>query len=463
MSNNWSSQDEPTRRVPPNPQQGQQGKLILGGSNTPQNAPDNQQRRPYQYQPQQGQQNQQSQQGQPGQEPTQYYGAPQGQQNNQQYQNQRQPQQNYQGYVQQPNAPVKPNAAPVAPLTPKQPKRRRNRRVGCGVGCLVVLLLLIIVGGLLINVSQHVLAFGSAISNQTPLSTQSGYLNTSARTNLLVMGYGGSGHDGAFLTDSMLVVSMLPQSHHTSLISVPRDLWVQYPPNSGQYTKINSVYEFASNSKANSIVGGNAAAQKISLVTGLNVQYWLTINFAGFKEFIDSIGGVDVYVPDSFNACYPRNDDAAVDPGWIKVQFNKGMQHMDGKTAIEYARAREPLSVCNMGQSQNLAELTDFGRSARQQIIVKGVLSKIKQMSTWPKMYAALNALQKTIYTNMSLADLAAFAMKMNLNDPKAAHIGLSNQNVLQDSQSSDGQYILQPQNGDWSLIPKYIQQHLYN
>ena len=460
MSNNWSTPDEPTRRVPPYqpPQQGQQGKLVLGGSNTPQNPPNNQQRQPYQYQPQQGQQ------GQPGQEPTQYYGGPQNQQAQANYQQQqKQPQQNYQGYVQQPNAPVKPNSTQPTPLTPKKPKRRRNRRVGCGVGCLVVLLLLIIVGSLFVNVTQHVLAFGSAISNQAPLSTQSGYLNTSERTNLLVMGYGGSGHDGAYLTDSMLVVSMLPQSHHTSLVSVPRDLFIQYPPNSGQYTKINAVYEFASNNQANSIVGGNAAAQKVSLVTGLNVKYWLTINFAGFKQFIDSIGGVDVYVPDSFNACYPRNDDASVDPGWIKVQFNKGMQHMDGKTAIEYARAREPLAVCNMGQSENLAELTDFGRSARQQIIVKGVLSKIKQMSTWPKMYAALNALQKTIYTNMSLADLAEFALKMNLNDPKAAHIGLSNQNVLVDATSSDGQYILQPQNGDWSLIPKYIQQHLYN
>jgi len=326
-----------------------------------------------------------------------------------------------------------------------------------------VLLLLVIVGTLFVNVAQHVLAFGSAISNQTPLSTQSGYMNTSERTNLLVMGYGGGGHDGSYLTDSMLVVSLLPQSHHTSLVSVPRDLFIQYPPNSGQYTKINAVYEFASNNNANAVAGGNAAAQKVSLVTGLNVKYWLTIDFTGFKQFIDSIGGVDVYVPDSFNACYPKNDNAAVDASWIKVQFNKGMQHMNGNTAIQYARAREPLAVCGMGQSENLAELTDFGRSARQQIIVKGVLSKIKQMSTWPKMYAAMNALQKTIYTNMSLADLAEFAMKMNLNDPKAAHIGLSNQNVLVDGSSSDGQYILQPQNGDWSLIPKYIQQHLYN
>ena len=333
--------------------------------------------------------------------------------------------------------------------------------MGCGVGCLVVLLLLIVVGSVFINIAQHVLAFGSAISTQTPLSTQNGYMNTSDRTNLLVMGYGGGTHDGAYLTDSMLVVSLLPQSHHTSLVSVPRDLWIQYPPTSGQYTKINSVYEFASNNNKNAVAGGDAAAQKVALVTGMNVKYWLTIDFSGFRKVIDTIGGIDVYVPDSFNACYPKNDDASVDASWIKVQFNKGMQHMDGNTAIEYARAREPLEVCGKGTSENLAELTDFGRSARQQIIVKAVLSKIKQSSTWPKIYAAMDALKQAIYTNMSLADLSEFALKMDLNDTKAAHIGLSNQNVLADGQSPDGQYILQPQNGDWSLIPKYIQQHL--
>jgi hypothetical protein len=62
----------------------------------------------------------------------------------------------------------------------------------------------------------------------------------------------------------------------------------------------------------------------------------------------------------------------------------------------------------------------------------------------------------------MSLADLSAFALKMDLSDSKAARIGLSNQNVLEDGQSSDGQYILTAANGDWNGIPAYIQQHLY-
>jgi LCP family protein required for cell wall assembly len=457
MSSNWYDPDEPTRQVPPYtpPQQGPQGKLILGGSGNasgPQSVSNNTQRRPYQNPVQQPQQ------------PT--FNA--GQQANIPYaQRPVSPNQNAPQY-QQPSALPQSSyprndAAPAGPSVLQRPKPKRNRRVGCGFGCLSLILILIVAGAFFFNVMQHVLAFGTAISTQTPLSTRSAYMNTSDRTNLLVMGFGGGTHDGAYLTDSMLVVSLLPQSHHTSLVSVPRDLFIQYPPSSGQYTKINAVYEFASNNNKNASTGGDAAAQKVALVTGMNIKYWLTIDFSGFRKVIDSIGGVDVYVPDSFNACYPKNDDAAVDASWIKVQFNKGMQHMDGNTAIEYARAREPLAVCGMGQSQNLSELTDFGRSARQQIIVKAVLSKIKQMSTWPKIYDAMNALQKAMYTNMSLADLSQFALKMDLNDPKAAHIGLSNQNVLADGQSNDGQYILQPQNGDWSLIPKYIQQHLYN
>jgi LCP family protein required for cell wall assembly len=315
---------------------------------------------------------------------------------------------------------------------------------------------------LAVTTVSKALAFGSVISPKAPLSTDTGYMNTSNRTNLLVLGYGGGVHDGAYLTDSMLIVSVMPQSHHTSLISVPRDLWVQYPPDSGSYTKINAIYETASNNNANPEAGGQAIDQKVSQITGLNVNYWLTIDFTGFKKVIDSIGGIDVNVPDSFNACYPKNDDAQVDSSWITVQFNKGMQHMDGNTAIEYARAREPMEVCGQGTSENLAELTDFGRSARQQIIVKTVLAKVKQASTWPHLYDAMNALQQTIHTNMSLADLSAFALKMDLSDPNAAHIGLSNQNVLQDSQSDDGQYILTAANRAWDAIPTYIQQHLY-
>jgi LCP family protein required for cell wall assembly len=304
------------------------------------------------------------------------------------------------------------------------------------------------------------MAFGSAISTQSPLSTQTGYMSISDRTNVLIMGYGGGSHDGANLTDSLQVISLMPQSHHTSQISVPRDLWVQVPPDSGKRAKINAEYATAIAQGKTPAQAADIAAQEISKVTGLPVKYWVTINFSGFKDLIDSIGGVDVNVPDSFNACYPKNDDAAVDPSWIKVQFNKGLQHMDGATAIEYARAREPLAVCGMGTSENLAELTDFGRAARQQLIMKAVEEKFKQPSTWPDLYGAMNALQHTVYTNMSLADLGTFVMHMDLNDPHTARIVL--QNVVTDVIEPDGEDALAPPNNDWSVITNYIQQNLY-
>jgi LCP family protein required for cell wall assembly len=339
--------------------------------------------------------------------------------------------------------------------------RRRKRRRGCLIGFLITLTILVALFVFAFVSIQKVLAFGRTISaQQDPLSTQTNYMGGSNRINILLMGYGGSGHDGAFLTDSMVVMSLIPSSHHTTLISIPRDLWVQNPAGSGNHSKINAVYPVAAgDSNQDPVAGGNAAAQKVSLITGLTINYWMTINFAGFKDFIDAIGGVDVNVPDSFNACYPKNDDASIDPSWIKVQFNQGLQHMDGATAIEYARAREPLEVCGKGVSENQAELTDFGRSQRQQLIMKAALTRLKDWHSWPQLFSAMDKLEKTLYSNLSLADLAEFALKMDLND--AHRVGLSNQNVLMDA-TSGGQYILQPQNGDWSLIPTYIQRQLY-
>jgi LCP family protein required for cell wall assembly len=427
-------EDDPTAPLPPrwhpNQNPDQQGKLVVGGF---QNKP----RQPYQYPPRQSQPQvppiQQPQRGP--------VGYPQQQSVPQQQGQQGYPFQQYPG-----------------PQVRQRPPRRRRGRF---FGCLTVLILVIILGIFATIIGQRVLAFGSAISTQAPLSTQMSYMGTSDRVNVLVMGYGGGTHPGANLTDSMMVVSLLPQSHHTTLISVPRDLWVQIPPNSGQYQKINAAYQFGSNNGQNPAAGGAAAAQKVSLVTGLSVQYWLTINFTGFRDLINSIGGIDVYVPDSFNACYPKNDDPSINASWIKVQFNKGWQHMDGETAIRYARAREPLEVCGMGTSENQAELTDFARSARQQIIIKAALTKVKQVSTWPSLFNAMTALQHTIYTNLSLADLTEFALKMDLNT--AHRVGLSNQNVLMDSSAPDGEYILVPRNGDWQAIIDYVKQQLYN
>ncbi len=298
--------------------------------------------------------------------------------------------------------------------------------------------------------------FGTAVSTQPPLSTQTGYMLGADRVNLLVMGYGGGAHDGANLTDSMMVISLIPHDGATTMISVPRDLWVQVPPNSGRYTKINAAYQdgltngYGGMSPGKAAAGAEAAA-KVSDVLGLDVNYWLTIDFTGFRQLVDALGGVDINVPTAFTARYPRNDNPAIDAGWKIIHFNTGTQHMSGEQAIEYARARYVLDPPSEG--------TDFARSARQQLLIRAILSRARQPSAWSGLMNATDALQGAILTNLSLADLALFAQKMD--STHATRIGLTNQNVLVDAQSGDGQDILLPENGDWTAIQRYVASNL--
>ena len=353
----------------------------------------------------------------------------------------------------QPISPVDWNQR-FGPPAPKI-KRRKRRRWGRWVAGFFVLLLVLVLalGGI---VAQRVYAFGAAISTQSPLSSQLNFSGTD-RINLLVMGFGGGNHPGAYLTDSMLLISIQPQSGKTALISVPRDLWVQIPPSSGDYNKINAAFEYGLDNGygtegAGKVAAGDLAARKIADVTGLKVNYWLTLDFQGFKQLVDALGGVDINVQNPFTALYPKNDDPSVDASYIKVHFDDGLQHMDGTRAIEYARAREVLD--------NPIEGTDFARSARQQILIKAIVAKMTQVSSWPKLFSVLDALKSSFYTNLSARDLFAFVRKIDFTNP--TRIGLSNQNVLQDSSSDTGQYILVPK-GSFEDVQQYIQQQLGN
>src|SRR6185312_2300285 len=168
------------------------------------------------------------------------------------------------GVVRRPRAPI---------ATARPPKRRSGRR---RLVLLTLLVIVLVVCGALGAFANRALAFGSAISPQAPLSTQTGYMGGVGRVNVVVLGYGGAGHDGAYLSDSLMVMSLAPGDHATTLISVPRDLWVQVPPNSGQYAKLNTAFADGmangyGSQPPGQMAGGLEAAAKVSDVTGLNV------------------------------------------------------------------------------------------------------------------------------------------------------------------------------------------------
>jgi LCP family protein required for cell wall assembly len=379
------------------------------------------------------------------------------------------PQQNYSAWDAPTLPPTLPdNATPPAPLPPeytsplpgeafpvpprrKAPTTRRFARGGLPRRVLLILLLVaLLFAGLL---AHRFWDFGTAISTQNPFSTQTRFMTAGDRINLLVLGYGGGQHNGPNLTDSMIVVSINPKDNATTMISVPRDLWVQVPPQSGNYAKLNTAYE---NGLANGYdglgagpaAGGAEAARKVSDVTGLPVQYWLTLNFNGFRGLVDALGGVDVNVPVGWTAINLGGDGL---PGTGTATFKAGWQHMDGERALQYARARYITSPASEG--------SDFARSRRQLLLIHAIIDRARSLGAMPGLLGAMNALQQTLYTNLSLTDLALLAANADINH--AALIGLTNDNVLVDAMSDDGQDILEPANGDWGAIQRYISARL--
>ncbi|HEY7984303.1 MAG TPA: LCP family protein [Ktedonobacterales bacterium] len=344
--------------------------------------------------------------------------------------------------------PLWPGMAParVAPPPGGGGPRRRHWLRNSMLALLVVLLIL---GALAL---RAVFALGNAISAQGPLTSQTGYFLGAGRVNVLVLGYGGGNHDGANLTDSLMILSLDPHSGATAMVSVPRDLWVQVPPAGGQYAKINTAYQVGLGAGYAGLAPGRdagaaLAARKVSDVTGLDLPYWVTLNFSGFRALVDALGGVDLTVPTAFTANYPANDDPSIDASWKTVHFATGRQHMDGERAIEYARARYVLDPPSEG--------TDFARSARQQLLVRAVFSQARQPGDWPRLTNASKVLGGALASNLSLADLALFGEKLDLNH--ARHIGLTTQNVLVGATSDDGQSILLPANDDWNAVRQYV------
>jgi anionic cell wall polymer biosynthesis LytR-Cps2A-Psr (LCP) family protein len=298
--------------------------------------------------------------------------------------------------------------------------------------------------------------------------------------NVLLLGYGGTGHDGAYLTDSMLVVHLDFQTGRTTLISIPRDLWVQVPTDgtNGSHWKINAAYELGLDSRGypnklpqftGASGGGSMAEYVVSQVTGLQIDYFVAVDFSGFQQVVDTLGGVDVNVANTFtDYSYPTSDATADGPActgddqstgcrYMVVHFDAGEQHMDGATALTFARSRH---------SADNGEGSDFARSARQQKVLVAAEQKADSLGILPKIFTLMDNVQGHVTTDLSvpeIQDLAQYLEKNSLGT--ATHVGLTSGNLLASGTSADGQYVLTPRLGqdDYTDVQAYIQQQIQN
>ncbi|EKD30333.1 MAG: putative transcription regulator, partial [uncultured bacterium (gcode 4)] len=214
------------------------------------------------------------------------------------------------------------------------------------------------------------------------------------KINILITGIGGGDHDGANLTDTILFASLHGESKTISLLSVPRDLYVEYPL--GGRGKINEIYMQGLYAKESPAQAMEDLGEKLREITGEKMDHYLSIDFDGFTKFVDLLGGIEVTVEeDLVDKEYPDNN-----WGYLTFSIKKGRQILDGTTALKYARSRHSTS--------------DFDRSHRQQLVIKAVKDKLFSLDilTSPtKIKSLYYAIVSHIKTDLSMGQLASLAL----------------------------------------------------
>jgi len=266
------------------------------------------------------------------------------------------------------------------------------------------------------------------------------------RINFLLMGIGGSGHEGALLTDTMMLASIKLSTNQIALISIPRDLLVEIPGNGWQRINHASAY-----GEINKYPGGGSAlaAETVEKTFGIPIHYWLRIDFSGFEKVIDSLGGIDVEIERSFtDNQYPTED--------FKVQtisFEQGIEHMNGDRALKFARSRH-------GDNW---EGSDFARSKRQQKILMAVKDKVLNWKTIinpNRLYNIFNQVKNHTETNIEswqLPELAGILKNIDFNSIEHYIIDDSPGGLLKPIITPEGAAVLAPKSGDLSELNDFV------
>lgn len=278
------------------------------------------------------------------------------------------------------------------------------------------------------------------------------------RVNILLMGMGGAGHDAPDLTDTMMIASIDPVNKTASLLSIPRDMWVSVP-NVGKM-KLNAAYETGkyeylgkidhSNANHNAVMAGfTTVDQTIEDITGVTIHYNMLVDFQAFRQAIDTVGGVDINVPEQL-----YDPTMAWENGWNSVLAKAGPQHMDGKHALIYVRSRETSS--------------DFARSQRQRAVILALKEKVVSLGTLGnpmKISELMSAFGDNVKTDLSLSDtVALYNIMKGINNNNIGSLGLAdNGNSFITTDNMNGQSVVRPKLGyfNYTDIRNYVRRSL--
>jgi LCP family protein required for cell wall assembly len=222
------------------------------------------------------------------------------------------------------------------------------------------------------------------------------------RINVLVMGLDRRPREGdaPSRTDTMFVMTVDPSTRTARGLAMPRDLFVDIPSKTGNTTfkeRVNAAYVIG---ETQDYQGGGPALAKATVekLLGIKIHYYVTIDFEGFREVINLIGGVDVDVPPP-GVNDPFYSETELPGDYYPCVFQPGLHHMDGSDALCYSRVRRNSS--------------DLDRIFRQQRIMFAVMDKVTELKVLADPANALNLWKRyksTIQTDINDFQVPGFA-----------------------------------------------------
>lgn len=339
----------------------------------------------------------------------------------------------------------------------KKARRKKRLKITATVFVLLFAMFGFLAAKGYINLNRILAGGGSAAALDENVDPSKLRIEGDGRINILLLGRGGLGHDGADLTDTMILVSIDPISKEAGMVSIPRDLWVAVPGEGSM--KINSVFYTGKAEVLNNTSRRTSAVMKqanesgfkltekvVEDVLGIPVHYHAMVDFSGFKKAINTVGGIDINVPSSvYEYMY-------IDGRNYTLNVKPGPHHFQGFEALAYARSR------------HTSKRGDFDRAERQRLMIIALKDKILSLGTFSnpaKVSSLLDQLGSHVQTNFSRQDVGKFyALAQQIKSSNVRSIGLADApNDFVTTENLDGLSVVIPTLGvnNYDLIHYYI------
>jgi LCP family protein required for cell wall assembly len=353
--------------------------------------------------------------------------------------------------TQQNVVPVLPPSRPTRPFA-QQPKRRRWFRVTRGRIIVVILLIILVVGvwfgaKAIGNVNKVFRGGIFSVLTTTKLKGEE-----TGRVNILVAGNSADdpGHDGANLTDSIMVISVDVKHNSALLLSIPRDLWVNIPGYG--HAKINEAYVDGENGKFSTsgyAPGGmGLLEQVVQQNLGIKANYYALVDYNALRDGVDAVGGVDVKIAsDDPRGLYDPSIDYATHKALVRL--TNGAHHLNGEQSLDLSRARgDAYGAYGFARS-------DFERTQNQRLLIIALKSKITSVGTLANPVAIsklFDTLGSNVKTDLSLGEVnRSYSLGKNISNANIQSVGLNDVNgvnYLANYASPNGESALIPAAG---------------